>query len=220
MSTISLTASDGHTLSAYLAGPEDASRALVVVQEIFGVNHHIRTVCDGFAAEGYRVIAPALFDRAERDVELAYDADGVRTGLRLRTAIAPEATLLDITAAAKALGSGKRIGIIGYCWGGTLAWQAACQTDDFAAAVGWYGGGIAAQKDLAPRCPVELHFGETDGSIPLSDVVAIRAAHPDIAIFTYPGAGHGFGCSERAGYDAEATSLARTRSLTFFDRTL
>ncbi|MBB2156234.1 dienelactone hydrolase family protein [Gluconacetobacter diazotrophicus] len=220
MGTItSLTASDGHTLSAYLAGPADASRALVVVQEIFGVNTHIRAVCDGFAADGYRVIAPALFDRAERDVELAYDSDGVQTGLRLRAAIAPEETLLDLTAAARALGP-ARIGIIGYCWGGTLAWLAACRTDLFAAAVGWYGAGIAAQKDLTPHCPVELHFGETDGSIPMSDIAAIRAAHPEVTIFTYPDAGHGFGCSERDSFNAQAASLARTRSLAFFEKNL
>ncbi|GAA4481891.1 dienelactone hydrolase family protein [Gluconacetobacter asukensis] len=219
--TITLTASDGHTLSAYSAGPADASRALVVVQEIFGVNHHIRTVADAFAAEGYRVIAPALFDRAERGVELAYDQEGVQKGLKLRAAIPPEDTLLDIVAAARALGlEPAHTGIIGYCWGGTLAWQAACRTDSFGAAVGWYGAGIAAERNLLPRCPVELHFGETDGSIPLSDIAAIRAAHPDLLIYIYPDAGHGFGCSERASFNAPAAELAQTRSLAFFDRQL
>ncbi|GBQ37733.1 dienelactone hydrolase family protein [Gluconacetobacter azotocaptans] len=217
--TITLTASDGHTLSAYMAGAPDAPRALVVVQEIFGVNHHIRAVCDEFAADGYRVVAPALFDRAERDVELAYDAQGVQTGLRLRAAIPPDRTLLDVMAAANALNDGK-VGIIGYCWGGTVAWMAAARTRAFAAAVGWYGGGIAAQNDLVPHCPVQLHFGETDGSIPLSDVAAIRAAHPDVEILTYPHAGHGFGCSERDSFNAAATQLARTRSLAFLARHL
>lgn len=219
--TITLTATDGHTLSAYTAGPADAARALVVVQEIFGVNHHIRTVADSFAAEGYRVIAPALFDRAQRGVELAYDQDGVRKGLDLRAAIPPEDTLRDIAAAARALGlPPANTGIIGYCWGGTIAWQAACRTDAFGAAVGWYGGGIAAERTLAPHCPVELHFGETDAAIPLSDIAAIRAAHPDLPVYTYPDAGHGFGCPERASFNAPAAHLARTRSLAFFDRTL
>ncbi|MBB2204537.1 dienelactone hydrolase family protein [Gluconacetobacter takamatsuzukensis] len=219
--TITLTASDGHTLSAYTAGPANAPRALVVVQEIFGVNHHIRTVADGFAAEGYRVIAPALFDRAQRGVELAYDQEGVQKGLDLRAAIPPEATLRDIVAAAHALRrEPAHTGIIGYCWGGTIAWQAACRTDDFGAAIGWYGGGIAAERTLQPHCPVELHFGETDSAIPLSDIAAIRAAHPDLAIYTYPDAGHGFGCSERGSFNAPAAALARTRSLAFFDRLL
>ncbi|GBQ30761.1 carboxymethylenebutenolidase [Gluconacetobacter sacchari DSM 12717] len=219
--TITLTAADGHTLSACVAGPAAAPRALVVVQEIFGVNRHIRAVAESFAAEGYRVIAPALFDRAERGVELAYDQDGVRQGLSLRATIPAEETLLDIRAAARSLGlPPAHTGIIGYCWGGTIAWQAACRTGDFGAAVGWYGGGIAAERALIPRCPVELHFGETDGSIPLSDVAAIRAAHPDLPVYTYPDAGHGFGCPERASFNAPAADLARTRSLAFFDLTL
>lgn len=216
--TLTLTAADGYKFSAYSTGPATASRALVVVQEIFGVNHHIRAVADSFAAEGYHVIAPALFDRAERGVELAYDQEGVQTGLKLRAAIPPEDTLLDIIATAQALGlEPDHTGIIGYCWGGTLAWQAACRTDSFGAAVGWYGGGIAAERALQPRCPVELHFGETDGSIPLTDIAAIRTAHPDLAIYTYLEAGHGFGCPERASFNAPAAELARTRSLAFFD---
>ncbi|GEB37069.1 carboxymethylenebutenolidase [Gluconacetobacter liquefaciens] len=219
--TITLTATDGHTLSAYTAGPADAARALVVVQEIFGVNHHIRAVADSFAADGYRVIAPALFDRAEGGVELPYDQDGVQKGLKLRAAIPPEDTLLDITAAARALGlPPAHTGIIGYCWGGTIAWQAACRTNVFGAAIGWYGGGIAAERTLVPHCPVELHFGETDASIPLSDIAAIRAAYPDLPVYTYPDAGHGFGCPERASFNATAAHLARTRSLAFFDRLL
>ncbi len=216
---ITLTASDGHQLGAYEAGLADATRALVVVQEIFGVNHHIRHVCDGFADAGFYVLAPALFDRAEPGIELAYDGDGMKRGLELKGRIADEASLLDVEAVASALGRAT-LGIIGYCWGGTVAWQAATQTSRFRAAVGWYGGGIAQIKDAKPHCPVQLHFGAEDDHIPPSDVDAIRAAQPDVEIFVYEGAGHGFGCDERGSYVAKSAALAQERSLAFLTRHL
>jgi len=211
---ITLTASDGFTLGAYEAGFADAPRALVVVQEIFGVNHHIRSVVDGFADAGYRVIAPAIFDRTEPGAELGYTGEDMKRGLDLRSKIPPEKTLLDLLAAADALGH-EKVGIIGYCWGGALSWAAATQTKRFAAAVGWYGGGIAATKEARPNCPVQLHFGADDDHIPLADVEAIRAAQPGVEIFVYEGAGHGFGCSERPSYNAASTALAQERSLAF-----
>jgi carboxymethylenebutenolidase len=214
-----LTAADGHTLQAYLAGPEDAKAGLVVVQEIFGVNRHIRSVCDAFAQAGYRVAAPALFDRAERGVELGYTQDDVAAGVKLRAGIAEAATLADITAAANALGS-RTLGIVGYCWGGTVAWWGATRTTRFAGASGWYGGGIAAAKDETPHCPVQLHFGAEDLGIPLPDVEAIRAAQPGVEIYVYDGAGHGFGCSERGSFNPDAAKLAQDRTLAFFGRTL
>ncbi|HZF74443.1 MAG TPA: dienelactone hydrolase family protein [Acetobacteraceae bacterium] len=210
-----LTAADGHRLAAWRTGPQDAPRGLVVVQEIFGVNRHMRGVCERFAADGYAVICPALFDRTERGVELGYGPEDVARGRELRGRIAAEATLADIEAAADALGMCAKLGIVGYCWGGTVAWWGATRTRRFSAAVGWYGGGIAAAKDEAPHCPVQLHFGETDASIPLSDVEAIRAAQPDAEVFVYPGAGHGFGCEERASYVQADAELARSRTLQF-----
>ena len=216
---ITLTASDGHSLSAYEAGFPDSPRALVVLQEIFGVNHHIRAVCDGFGDAGYHVIAPALFDRTEPGVELGYEAADVQRGRELAQKIKPQDTLADILAAADALHS-ESAGIIGYCWGGALSWAAATRTQRFKAAVGWYGGGIAASKDATPNCPVQLHFGAEDGHIPLTDVEAIRAAQPDVEIFIYEGAGHGFGCSERASYDARSAALAQERSLAFLQHHL
>ena len=210
-----LTAADGHRLAAWRTGPQDAPRGLVVVQEIFGVNRHMRGVCERFAADGYAVICPALFDRTERGVELGYGPEDVARGRELRGRIAAEATLADIEAAADALGICAKLGIVGYCWGGTVAWWGATRTRRFSAAVGWYGGGIAAAKDEAPHCPVQLHFGETDASIPLSDVEAIRAAQPDAEVFVYPGAGHGFGCEERASYVQADAELARSRTLQF-----
>jgi carboxymethylenebutenolidase len=215
-----LTAADGHTLAAYVAGPRDAARGLVVVQEIFGVNRHMRRVCDDFARAGYAVVCPALFDRTQRGVELGYGPEDVARGRDLRGTIDPGKTVLDIQAAAAALPKAAKRGIVGYCWGGTVAWHGATRTDGFAAAVGWYGGGIAAAKDEKPNCPVQLHFGETDASIPLSDVEAIRAAQPGVEIFVYQGAGHGFGCEERGSYVAKDAALAQERTLAFFARHL
>lgn len=220
MGNITLTAADGHQLAAYTAGPADAKRALVVVQEIFGANRHMRRVADAFAAEGYAVILPALFDRTERGVELGYDAADVARGRDLRGTIDAGRTLLDVLAAAAALPAGARRGIVGYCWGGTVAWHGATRSAAFSASVGWYGGGIAAAKNEVASCPVQLHFGETDASIPLADVEAIRAAQPGVEIFVYAGAGHGFGCEERGSYVQADAATAQARTLAFLARHL
>ncbi len=220
MPTIELTAADGHVLQAYVAGPPDAKRALVVVQEIFGVNRHMRRVCDDFAKEGYAVVCPALFDRTQRGVELGYEAADVARGRDLRGTIDAGKTLLDVLAAAAALPRAARRGIVGYCWGGTVAWHGATRSSAFAASVGWYGGGIAAAKEERPTCPVQLHFGETDASIPLADVEAIRAAQPGVEVFVYEGAGHGFGCEERGSYVPADAAKAQERTLAFFAKHL
>ncbi|WP_135466869.1 dienelactone hydrolase family protein [Crenalkalicoccus roseus] len=213
--TTELIAADGHGLAAYTAGPRDARRGLVVAQEIFGVNRHMRRVCDAFAQQGYAVVCPALFDRVERGVELGYGPEDIARGRELRGRIDPGKTVLDILAAAAALPRGARRGIVGYCWGGTVAWHGATRSSAFDAAVGWYGGGIAAAKNEVPRCPVQLHFGELDGSIPLSDVAALRTARPEVEIHVYQGAGHGFGCEERADYRPDCAALAQERTLAF-----
>jgi carboxymethylenebutenolidase len=217
---IDLTAADGHRLAAWQDGPRDAKRALVVVQEIFGVNSHMRNVCARFVQQGYAVIAPALFDRTERGVELGYTPADVARGRELRTKVTADGTLADIEAAAAALPAGAKRGIVGYCWGGTVAWWGATRSRSFQAANGWYGGGVAAAKDERPNCPVELHFGEKDASIPMTDVEAIRAAQPGVAVFVYPGAQHGFGCDDRGSYSRPDAELAWERTLAFFDRTL
>ena len=210
-----LTAADGHEFGAFEAGNVNAPRSLVVVQEIFGVNAHMRRVSERLAGFGYRVLCPAIFDRAERDVELGYTPEDVQKGIGLRAQIPEAAVLQDIEATAAALG-GKPVGIIGYCWGGSLAWLGATRNQNFKAAVGWYGSGIAAQKHSAPRCPVQLHFGEQDAGIPMADVEAIKTAQPGVEIFIYPGAQHGFGCEERPSYSAKDSELAELRSLAFF----
>ncbi len=213
---IELTAADGHTLGAYRTGPTNATKALVVIQEIFGVNRHMRRVCDAFAAEGYAVIAPALFDRVERGVELGYEPADVKRGRDLRGPIDAHLTLLDVLAAAGALPAGVKRGLVGYCWGGTVAWHGATRSSAFAAASGWYGGGIVAAKDEVAHCPVQLHFGEMDASIPMTDVAAIREAQPDVGVFVYPGAQHGFGCEERGSYSQADAERAQERTLRFF----
>jgi carboxymethylenebutenolidase len=216
MPMISLTAADGHRLAAYRTGPQNADRALVVVQEIFGVNRHMRHIADAFAAQGYAVIAPALFDRVGPGIELGYEAADVAQGRELRGKINDGLTVLDILAAAAALPRGVKRGIVGYCWGGTVAWHGATRSSAFSAASGWYGGGVAAAKNEVARCPVQLHFGETDASIPMADVEAVRAAQPGVEVHVYPGAGHGFACDERGSYSAKDAALAQERTLAFF----
>ena len=212
--SISLTAGDGQRLGAYLARPAGTAKAgLVVCQEIFGVNFHIRDVADEFAAAGYLAIAPALFDRLEPGVELGYSEDEVARGRALRTALAYETVMLDVGAAAEEVRTAAGVGAIGYCWGGSLAWLAACRLP-VAAAVGYYGGQIHEHRAETPKCPVLLHFGEHDTIIPNEHVAEIRALHPEVTIHTYD-AGHGFNCAPRDDYRPEAAALARERTLAF-----
>ena len=217
-----LTAADGFTLSAYVARPEGQPRAaIVVVQEIFGVNSHIRSVADRFAAEGYLAVAPATFDRVKPGVELGYTEDDMTAGFELKTAVdaLPGAGVLpDIQAAidhAAQLGGGK-VGIIGFCWGGLLTWKAACLLTGLSAAVPYYGGGITAESEIArqPQCPVMAHFGDQDHWIPMEGIEAFQKAHPEVQAYIYP-AHHGFNCDQRASYNEAAASLARERTLAF-----
>ena len=217
---IMLTAADGPSLAAHRTGPAHAKAGLVIIQEIFGVNRHMRRVAERFAAQGYAVICPALFDRTERGVELAYTPEDVTRGRTLRGTIDEHLTLLDVLAAASALPPDLPRGIIGFCWGGTVAWHGATRSSAFQAAIGWYGGGIAAARMETPRCPVQLHFGEVDASIPMADVDAIMAARSDVETHVYTGAGHGFGCEERGSYVEKDADLAQHRTLQFLDKHL
>jgi carboxymethylenebutenolidase len=213
-----LTASDGFELAAHFARPAGTARgAIVVIQEIFGVNSHIRAVCDGFAADGYIAIAPALFDRVERNVDLGYSDADIARGRELRGLADAAAALRDIDAARAAVQSHGRVGVVGYCWGGLLSWLAACRLDGFAAAVVYYGGGIGNALAEKPRCPVLGHFGEHDAHIPLTEIAAWRERYPEHPVHTYD-AGHGFNCDQRGSFDAKAAKLARERTLAFFGR--
>lgn len=213
---VSLKAGDGHELGVYVAEPPATPRAgVVVIQEIFGVNDHIRAVADDFAAQGYLAAAPALFDRVERGIELDYSPASIERGRALAAQVAGIPALTDIEAALRWLEeqTGAKPGIVGYCFGGTLAWLAACRLGP-AAAVGYYGGQIAAHAEERPACPVLLHFGERDKHITAADVDKVRQARPEVTIHTYP-AGHGFNCTERADFDEPSARLARTRTLAF-----
>jgi len=212
---IGLTAADGHRLQAYEAAPAGTARGgVVVVQEIFGVNDHIRRVAHGYAADGYRVIAPALFDRVRPGIELGYTDADIAEGRKIRGQLTFEQALADVEAARKALGDGN-VGIVGYCWGGTVTWLAAARLSGFAAAASYYGGGIGQFAPEHPRCPTQCHFGEKDHAIPLTEVAAVRDANPAVEVYTYP-AGHGFNCDARASFDAAAAKRARERTLEFF----
>ena len=213
--TLTLKAADGHRLDAcQLLPPGKARGGLVVVQEIFGVNRHIQAVARDYADAGYRVIAPALFDRVRRGTDIPYSdvAAGVATMGRLK----PEQTLLDLKAAIDAAAVAGKVGMVGYCWGGTMTYAAACHPP-LAAGVVYYGGGLARLLDRTPKCPLMFHFGERDAHIPATDVEKLKQAYPLGHYYLYP-ADHGFNCTDRAAYDAPSAALARTRSLDFFHR--
>jgi len=209
-----LTASDGHELDAYEVHPDGASASIVIVQEIFGVNAHIRSVVDRYASFGYRAIAPALFDRGERGVELDYDDAGRTRGIELVMPIAFDAATLDVTAAVEHVAETGPVAVIGYCFGGSVAWIAACDLP-IAAAVGYYGGQIHGMIDREPQAPIMLHFGELDHGIPLDQVSAIAEAHQDVPVYVYEGADHGFNCDARATHDARSAAIALGRTLEF-----
>ncbi|MES1155808.1 MAG: dienelactone hydrolase family protein [Pseudorhodoplanes sp.] len=213
---LSLTASDNHRLGAYRADPAGAPKGgIVVAQEIFGVNHHIRNVCDRLAAEGYCAVAPALFDRFVRDFESGYSPDDVANARKYLTQIDWDAMLRDMAAAVTELKDAGPIGVIGFCMGGSIAYLCATRLNDLKASVCFYGGQIAKFADEKPKCPVQMHFGEKDAGIPLTDVEAIRKKRPEADVHVYPGAQHGFHCDERASYDAPSSALAWTRTLAF-----
>ncbi|MGJ4880555.1 dienelactone hydrolase family protein [Bradyrhizobium sp. HKCCYLRH1065] len=213
---IKLTASDGFQLGAYRADPAGTAKgALVVIQEIFGVNHHIRNVCDRLAAAGYVAIAPAIFDRVEPGFTSGYSPDEIAVARKFVANPDWAAFLRDTQAAIDGVKNVGPVGIIGFCLGGSIAYAAATKLSGLRAAVGYYGGAVARFADDKPTVPTQLHFGEKDAGIPLRDVETIKAKRPDVEIFVYPGAQHGFGCDERASYDQPSADLAWTRSLAF-----
>jgi carboxymethylenebutenolidase len=213
---IQLKAADGFELAAWRAAPAGLPKGgVVVIQEIFGVNHHIRSVTDRFAAEGYLAVAPAVFDRVEPKVELGYDPEGVQQGMGIAGKVDRDKAMLDVAAAIGEAASAGKVGIVGFCMGGTFAWVASARSPGLAAAVGYYGGGVVAAKALQPQVPTMLHFGEKDDHIPLAGVKEVGELHPDVPIYLYP-AGHGFHCDERASYEAASAKLAWKRTLAFF----
>ena len=216
---VTLTAADGFKLSAYRADPVGPARGgVVVVQEIFGVNHHIRSVCDRLAAAGYRVMAPQVFDRLQPDFETGYSDAEVAKAREFIARIDWAKMMLDASAAVDALKREGPVAIIGFCMGGTVAFMAATRLGGLTAAINYYGGQTVRFADNKPRCPVQMHFGEKDTHITMSDVETIRTKRPECEIHVYPGAGHGFHCDERASFEPNSAKLAWQRSLAFLVR--
>ena len=220
-STITLTAADGFEFSAYVAEPSGTPRgAVVVIQEIFGVNSHIRSVADGYAAQGYLAVAPGTFERVEKDVNLGYTGPDMQEGMRLKAAVealpAP-GVLQDIQAAVSYAAKAGKVGIVGYCYGGLLVWRSAALVQGLSAAVEYYGGGATTEAEIArkPQVPVIAHFASQDDHISLESVEALKKAHPDVPVYVYE-AHHGFNCDQRGSYDAPSAKLALERTLAFF----
>ena len=214
MTKVELQADDGHVLTGYEVNPQGATSVVVVLQEVFGVNAHIRSVVDRFAGLGYRAIAPAVFDRAEPGIEFDYTAEGAQRGRGLRDRLDWDDAVSDIGAAVDhCVGTGP-VSVVGYCYGGSLAWLAA-HTLPVAAAVGYYGGQVHQFIDRIPSAPTMLHFGELDPMIPMSDVDEVAAAHPDVIVHVYEGADHGFNCDVRDSYHKASAELALERTLAF-----
>jgi carboxymethylenebutenolidase len=218
-----LKAADGQAIPAYVAQPKGQARGgIVVIQEIFGVNSHIRAVADGYAAEGYLAVAPAIFHRVKPDVELGYEQDDMTAGMALKTAteaLPSPGVMQDIQAAIKHASQAGKVGIVGFCYGGLLTWRSACTLAGLSAAVPYYGGGVTTPDEVArkPKCPVLAHFGDQDHWIPLESVEAFRKAHPEVEVHVYH-ANHGFNCDQRGSWNAEAAKLARERTLAFFGK--
>jgi len=220
--TVKIRSVDGHQLDAYVAKPAGEPIAgLVVIQEIFGVNRHIRSIADGYAKDGFLAVAPALFDRVERGVELSYEGDDAKKAMALLQKTDVDNALADVDAALAyaAKETGKKVAVIGYCFGGLLAWLSATRLHP-TAAVGYYAGRIGNYAAETPKVPVQLHFGKLDTHIPAEQVEAVHAAHPEVEIHWYEGAGHGFNCDMRASYNPQAAALARGRALEFLKKNL
>ena len=214
---IELRAADGFELGAWESVPASAPKGgVVVIQEIFGVNNHIREVVDGYAEAGYAAVAPQIFDRVEANVELGYEEADMGRGIELAfQKLQMPNTLADIQAAIDHASAQGPVGVVGYCFGGLLTWLAACELNGVAAASSYYGGGVAGEAERSPKCPAIMHFGELDAHIPLSDVDKVKAAQPDVPVYVYP-ADHGFNCNHRGSFDAPSADLARQRTLSFF----
>jgi carboxymethylenebutenolidase len=211
-----LTASDKHQLGAYRADPQGTPKGgLVVVQEIFGVNHHIRAVCDRLAGLGYAAVAPAVFDRFVRNFESGYTPDEIANARSYLGNLNWDHMMADVAAAIAELKSAGPVGVIGFCMGGTAAYLAACRLSGLSAAVAYYGGMIGKFAEEKPKCPVQMHFGEKDQSIPLDVVETIKQKRGETEIYVYPGAAHGFNCDERASYGKDAADLAWSRTTEF-----
>ena len=218
---ISLMSLDGFEFEAYRCEAEgDVRGGVIVVQEIFGVNEHIRDITERFAALGYTAIAPALYDRWNKGFMGGYNADDIAVGRELKTKANADldTVMMDVKVTRDHLATFGKTGIVGFCWGGFVAWIAACRIEIHASAA-YYGGGIIDFNDEEPKCPTIAHFGLQDKSIPMHEVEAIKTAHPQADIFVYE-ADHGFHCDQRDQFNPRAANIAGMRTVRLFDTVL
>lgn len=219
-----ITSLDGTQIAVYAAAPLVKPRgAIVVLQEIFGLNSHICSVVDGYAARGYYALAPATYQRVSPGIELGYTLEDIEQGMALKAAAEALAdkVMQDVQAAVDyaAKDSGCKVGVVGYCWGGLLTWRAATKLRGISAAVPYYGGGMTRELNLVPRCPTMAHLSDNDLSVPMDGVAALQKAHPGVQVHIYSAA-HGFNCDQRGAYQESAALQARERTLAFFDKHL
>ena len=218
---IELKASDGHRFAAWLAEPSGKARGgVVVIPEIFGVNSHIQQTTDGFAADGYRAVSPAMFDRVQRNYDTGYSQPEIQAGVAIMQKLDWNQSMLEVQAAIAEAARAGKVGIVGYCYGGTVSWVASARASGLACAVPYYGGGMHGLIKEQPKVPVMCNFGEADQSPTLAQAKEIVAAHPEISAHFYAGAGHGFNCDQRGSWNAEAARLARSRTIEFFRKHL
>jgi len=218
---IELSASDGHKLAAYVAQPASKPRGgVVVIPEIFGVNSHIKQTADGYAADGYLAVSPAMFDRAQRNFDVGYSQPDIEAGRAIMGKLDWGKAMLDVSAAVAEASKGGKVGIVGYCYGGTVTWLAAARVGGLTCAAPYYGGGMPGFIGDKPKVPTLCHFGELDQSPTLAQAKEIVAAHPEIPAHFYAGAGHGFNCDQRGSWNADAAKLARSRTVEFFRKPL
>tara|TARA_B100000989_G_C19356066_1_gene391229 strand:- start:44 stop:709 length:666 start_codon:yes stop_codon:yes gene_type:complete len=216
---LEISAKDNHQFSAYISQPLEKPKAgIVIIQEIFGVNAHIKEVTDLYASKGYLCIAPSLFDRIEKNITLNYDEKGVSKGRNLKE-LCDKDSLKDIEASISVVSSAGKVGVIGYCWGGSLSWRIGCESSNLSASVCYYGGEIPKLKYLRPKCNVLTHFGEIDKGIPIKDVKIFEKERPEVLSYTYP-ADHGFNCDHRSQFNKKCADIAHERTLKFLERNL
>ena len=210
---------DNHKFQAYLSQPNQKVKGgIVIIQEIFGVNDHIKEVCDLYSSHGYLTIAPCLFDRENKNIELDYDQEGIMEGRRLKELL-NELSINEIESSISFVESAGKVGVIGYCWGGSLSWKSACKFNNLSSSIIYYGGDVPKLKNLTPKCPTMCHFGELDQSIPIDEVKEFKILNQNVNVFTYP-ADHGFNCNHRNQYNKKCSDIALERSLGFLEKNL
>ncbi len=216
---VEIVTKDNHNFQAYLSQPRNIVKGgIVIIQEIFGVNDHIKEVCNLYSKNGFLTLAPCLFDREKKGIELNYDQKGIMEGRRLKE-LFDGLSINEIESSISFVESAGKVGIIGYCWGGSLSWRAACQFDNLSSSIIYYGGDVPKLKNLNPQCPTLCHFGELDQSIPLADVKEFEKLNKNVNVFTYP-ADHGFNCNHRKHYNKKCSEIAYERSLSFLEKNL